>query len=117
MAKTVFFPSVWLSLFVNVLFHFFPFFVIYFSVSSAPFITDLLLSGMALQFLVSYASHQRLVIIFVFLYFASSVEAVTCTTCYDQLEGCTGGTNCPFLTGGAGPLLMRHLLPAPLLAH
>ena len=27
------------------------------------------------------------------------VDAVTCLTCRDQLDGCTGGNNCPFLKG------------------
>ena len=29
----------------------------------------------------------------------SGVFAVTCRHCYDQIEGCTGGDNCPLLTG------------------
>ena len=28
----------------------------------------------------------------------SRASAVTCTTCYDQCPGCTGGADCPFLT-------------------
>jgi hypothetical protein len=101
LAKTVFFPSLWLSLLVNVLFYFLPFLALYFSVLSAPTVANLAFSGMALQSLASYAPHQRAVIILVFLCFATSVEAVTCPTCFDQLEGCQGGGDCPFLTGAA----------------
>ena len=31
-------------------------------------------------------------------YLVSGADAVTCHTCHDQLEGCTGGANCPFLS-------------------
>ena len=47
-------------------------------------------------------------------------QAVTCLTCHDQLDGCTGGTSCPFLQGptsnvealaaGAGTLLAAATL-------
>ena len=49
-----------------------------------------------------------------------AVGAVTCLTCRDQLDGCTGGANCPFLKGpsnnvaalaaGAGTVLMATSL-------
>ena len=31
-------------------------------------------------------------------YLVSGADAVTCHTCHDQLEGCAGGANCPFLS-------------------
>ena len=47
-------------------------------------------------------------------------QAVTCLTCKDQLDGCTGGNTCPFLAGptsnvqalaaGAGTLLVAAKL-------
>ena len=35
---------------------------------------------------------------FMLFHLIGGAEAVTCHTCHDQLEGCTGGANCPFLS-------------------
>jgi hypothetical protein len=58
----------------------------------------------------------------------SGAFAVTCRQCYDQIEGCTGGENCPLLTGvtanaavlgaAAGSTLIfkvNQMLPRPYL--
>ena len=52
-------------------------------------------------------------------------EAVTCSTCYDQIPGCTGGENCllhttpvanlAIVTGAAGVITLRNLLPLKFL--
>ena len=36
--------------------------------------------------------------VFMLFHLIGGAEAVTCHTCHDQLEGCTGGANCPFLS-------------------
>ena len=35
--------------------------------------------------------------VFMLFHLIGGAEAVTCHSCYDQLEGCTGGSSCPFL--------------------
>ena len=35
--------------------------------------------------------------VFMLFHLIGGAEAVTCHSCYDQLEGCTGGASCPFL--------------------
>ena len=40
----------------------------------------------------------RMLFYIVFGAMISRASAVTCTTCYDQCPGCTGGADCPFLT-------------------
>ena len=65
------------------------------------------------------AHHRREVIVATGLAFFAVLprgHAVTCLTCHDQLDGCAGGSACPFLQGptsnvqalaaGAGTLLM-----------
>ena len=70
------------------------------------------------------ALDARLLAVATMYYQMGEVTAVTCFTCYDQIEGCAGGDACPFLAtvtanalvivGGAGAatyLSGAHLLP------
>ena len=39
--------------------------------------------------------------LFLFLIFVPTTSAVTCRTCFDQIQGCTGGDTCPFVATAA----------------
>ena len=44
-------------------------------------------------------SGSGVLILFLLSASANLAQAVTCNTCMDTLSGCTGGVNCPLLTG------------------
>ena len=67
----------------------------------------------------------RLLSALLFFTFVACGEAVTCYTCYDQIEGCAGGDACllhsrphantAIIAGGAGVITLASLLPIKFL--
>ena len=68
---------------------------------------------------------KRLLTALLFFTFMACGEAVTCYTCYDQIEGCAGGDACllhsrphantAIIAGGAGVITLASLLPIKFL--